>query len=291
MSIEYLTIVSSTRGGRCTAQCSTCIKQHSSAVTRLCKSLHNFQRQPCRICTCLFALGEEIARHIAREAKHVYHSARTFTGAGTAREPAQAAQAPLGSAPQQEAVRLDSYEVVAANCLQAKANPNGLSQPGKIPQQVCRSQTCVDQQTRQQELQLEVPLAQEPRSNITRVQILHQLLPDGSAVMQGGQILRGLDAVVYCTGYKHSYPWLEHLDIVQFGEWLPVQLKVLLLCTWVCLFPQFKAVNQCCRAQATWSGCSRQHLVPLSGLSGSSYLQMPSLTALRAFSHSHFRRI
>jgi hypothetical protein len=25
--------------------------------------------------------------------------------------------------------------------------------------------------------------------------------------------------IVYCTGYGHCYPWLEHLGLVQTSEW------------------------------------------------------------------------
>jgi hypothetical protein len=60
-----------------------------------------------------------------------------------------------------------------------------------------------------------VPPAPEPHSNIQRLPMLQQLLPDGSAVLQGGQVLQGLDAIVYCTGYRHTYPWLDHLGLVE----------------------------------------------------------------------------
>jgi hypothetical protein len=63
-----------------------------------------------------------------------------------------------------------------------------------------------------------VPAAPEPRTNIQRLPMLQQLLPDGTAVLQDGQTLQGLDAIVYCTGYGHSFPWLEHLGLVETGE-------------------------------------------------------------------------
>jgi hypothetical protein len=64
-----------------------------------------------------------------------------------------------------------------------------------------------------------VPPAPEPRPNIQRLPMLQQLLPGGSAVLQDGQVLQGLDAIVYCTGYKHTYPFLEHLGLVESSEW------------------------------------------------------------------------
>jgi hypothetical protein len=63
-----------------------------------------------------------------------------------------------------------------------------------------------------------VPAAPEPRVNIQRLPMLQQLLPDGAAVLQDSQVLQGIDAIVYCTGYGHCYPWLEHLGLVQTGE-------------------------------------------------------------------------
>jgi hypothetical protein len=48
--------------------------------------------------------------------------------------------------------------------------------------------------------------------------MLQQLLPDGGAVFEGGQVLQQLDAIVYCTGYQYSYPWLDHLGLVTTGE-------------------------------------------------------------------------
>jgi hypothetical protein len=63
-----------------------------------------------------------------------------------------------------------------------------------------------------------VPAAPEPRPNIQRLPMLQQLLPDGAAVLQDGTVLQGLDAIVYCTGYGHCYPWLEHLGIIKTGK-------------------------------------------------------------------------
>lgn len=72
-------------------------------------------------------------------------------------------------------------------------------------------------QQQQQQEQGCIPPAPEPRPNITRMPMLQQLLPDGSAVLTGGQVVDGLDAVVYCTGYKYSLPWIEHLQLLTTG--------------------------------------------------------------------------
>jgi hypothetical protein len=47
--------------------------------------------------------------------------------------------------------------------------------------------------------------------------MLQELRPDGSAVLHGGQVVQGLDAVVYCTGYKYGLPWMQHLGLLETG--------------------------------------------------------------------------
>jgi hypothetical protein len=47
--------------------------------------------------------------------------------------------------------------------------------------------------------------------------MLQELRPDGAAVLLDGQVVQGIDAVVYCTGYKYSFPWLQHLELLQTG--------------------------------------------------------------------------
>eukprot|EP00775_Hariotina_reticulata_P007189 gene7189-7403_t len=48
--------------------------------------------------------------------------------------------------------------------------------------------------------------------------VVDQLLADGGAVFEGGQVMQQLDAIVYCTGYQYSYPWLDHLGLVSTGD-------------------------------------------------------------------------
>lgn len=135
--------------------------------------------------------GEEIARHIAREAREVLHCARTFTGPGTARQPPAAAAA-------------GQHATAAA----AAAHHDKQQQQHQQPQQPPPEQQ-----------QGAIPPAPEPRPNITRHSMLSELRPDGSAVLVGGQVVRGVDAIVYCTGYKYSLPWMDHLGLVQEGDW------------------------------------------------------------------------
>lgn len=170
-------------------------------------------RCPARSLHCILSVGEEIARHIAREAREVLHSARTFTGPGTARQQQHTCTAPnqtdphaprhSGSVPQQEQEHSRSRQSCAAQ--QQKQEQQ---QQHELQQQELRQQ---------QQQQGCIPPAPEPRPNITRAPMLQQLLPDGSAVLTGGQVVGGLDAVVYCTGYKYSLPWMEHLQLLTTG--------------------------------------------------------------------------
>eukprot|EP00877_Chromochloris_zofingiensis_P007431 jgi/Chrzof1/2941/Cz12g05080.t1 len=54
----------------------------------------------------------------------------------------------------------------------------------------------------------------QPRGNLQRVPMVVELTADGSAVLADGQVLQSIDAVVYCTGYKYCYPWLQHLGLL-----------------------------------------------------------------------------
>jgi hypothetical protein len=177
----------------------------------------------CPACPCLAWLllcaGEEIARHIAKEASEVLHCARTFTGPGTARQQPSPTNgnitqsAGAGAAGQRQVNQQDH---------------GGLSEPRRLtqqqpPQQQPQLQQQQLPQQQQPQLQLEqqqgeIPPAPEPRSNITRLPMLAELRSDGSALLASGQVVQGLDAVVYCTGYKYTLPWMDHLGLVQKGE-------------------------------------------------------------------------
>lgn len=78
----------------------------------------------------------------------------------------------------------------------------------------------VDIQLKQQKQhwqQGDIPPAPEPRPNIARLPMLQELRPDGSVVLLDGQVVQGVDAIVYCTGYKISMPWLDHLGVLKTG--------------------------------------------------------------------------
>ena len=38
---------------------------------------------------------------------------------------------------------------------------------------------------------------------------------ENSIILADGQHLTGLDTVIYCTGYKYSFPFLKHLEILK----------------------------------------------------------------------------
>lgn len=59
-------------------------------------------------------------------------------------------------------------------------------------------------------LTTEAPL---PQNAITRVPMVTRLLSDGTAVFEDGSSLR-VDAVVYCTGYRYRFPFLEGAGVV-----------------------------------------------------------------------------
>jgi len=58
------------------------------------------------------------------------------------------------------------------------------------------------------------PTPHGPRGNIWRRNNLAALHPDGSAEFEGGMAVSGVDAVVYCTGYRYSFPFLQDAGVV-----------------------------------------------------------------------------
>ena len=46
---------------------------------------------------------------------------------------------------------------------------------------------------------------------------LQRLHSDGSATFQGGHSVR-LDCIIYSTGYKYTYPWLQKTGLLSTGE-------------------------------------------------------------------------
>ena len=95
---------------------------------------------------------------------------------------------------------------------QQQPQPPSEQQQEQLPQHQPQLQHQLEQQ------QGEIPPAPEPRPNITRLPMLAELRLDGSALLAGGHVVQGLDAVVYCTGYKYTLPWMDHLGLVQTGE-------------------------------------------------------------------------
>lgn len=62
-------------------------------------------------------------------------------------------------------------------------------------------------------------LAQAPaRGNMTRVPLLIRLHSSARAEFSGGMTVDPVDAVVYCTGYKYTYPFLEHTGLITTGS-------------------------------------------------------------------------
>lgn len=58
----------------------------------------------------------------------------------------------------------------------------------------------------------------QTRPNLQRVPMLARLGGNGSAEFSGGITAEGVDAVVYCTGYRYSYPFLERTGLISTGE-------------------------------------------------------------------------
>lgn len=122
--------------------------------------------------------GKEIARHIAGEADHVYQSARTFTGPGTARErasvaaPAPAATAVGGdtaSVTNSNTCQLSTTERSNSNMLQDAVDPTAATSEAGCRAEGSMLPAGLNQQ------QQEIPTASEPTPNITRVPMLQQL--------------------------------------------------------------------------------------------------------------------
>lgn len=63
-------------------------------------------------------------------------------------------------------------------------------------------------------------ISRHMRPNMERVPMLTQLHSDGSASFSNGRRISGIDTVMYCTGYKYKYPFLEHLHLISTGALL-----------------------------------------------------------------------
>lgn len=63
----------------------------------------------------------------------------------------------------------------------------------------------------------EADVSKQMRPNVERVPMLTELHADGSASFAGGQRIGGIDAVIYCTGYRYKYRFLEHLNLITTG--------------------------------------------------------------------------
>ena len=62
-----------------------------------------------------------------------------------------------------------------------------------------------------------------------RVPMLTQLHSDGSASFSNGRRISGIDTVMYCTGYKYKYPFLEHLNLISTGRLLLLLILIQIL--------------------------------------------------------------
>ncbi|EIE23106.1 FAD/NAD(P)-binding domain-containing protein [Coccomyxa subellipsoidea C-169] len=58
----------------------------------------------------------------------------------------------------------------------------------------------------------------QTRPNLQRVPMLARLGGNGSAEFSGGITAEGVDAVVYCTGYRYSYPFLERTGLISTDD-------------------------------------------------------------------------
>ena len=56
----------------------------------------------------------------------------------------------------------------------------------------------------------------QPRSNVHKMPWIKELTNSGKAVFEGGKRVP-IDSVVYCTGYKYSFPFLEGSGLVETG--------------------------------------------------------------------------
>ena len=63
--------------------------------------------------------------------------------------------------------------------------------------------------------QISEPLA---RPNLQRLPLLTRLGSNGSAEFSDGLVAENVDAVVYCTGYKYKYPFLDSTGLISTGD-------------------------------------------------------------------------
>lgn len=56
----------------------------------------------------------------------------------------------------------------------------------------------------------------QPRHNLHRMPWIQDLATSGEAVFEGGKRVP-VDSVVYCTGYKYSFPFLEGSGLIETG--------------------------------------------------------------------------
>ncbi len=56
-----------------------------------------------------------------------------------------------------------------------------------------------------------------PLPNLERLPMLAGLRADGSARFADGSTVEALHAVLYCTGYKYHYPFLERAGLLSTG--------------------------------------------------------------------------
>ena len=57
----------------------------------------------------------------------------------------------------------------------------------------------------------------EAPCNMHRLPWIDRLQSDGNVVFTNGQSLRP-DSIIYCTGYKYSYPFLDKTYIISTGD-------------------------------------------------------------------------
>ena len=58
----------------------------------------------------------------------------------------------------------------------------------------------------------------QTRPNLQRVPMLARLGSNGSADFSGGISADSVDAVVYCTGYQYTYPFLKRTGLISTGD-------------------------------------------------------------------------
>ena len=59
-----------------------------------------------------------------------------------------------------------------------------------------------------------------PLPNMERLPMLAGLRADGSAHFTDGSTVEAIDAVLYCTGYRYVYPFLERTRLLSTGTML-----------------------------------------------------------------------